>query len=45
MKTGEVSSYDAKIKVSKPKDLRSGVGDDFWIVELDSNFIPIGVRK
>ncbi|MBC1559197.1 hypothetical protein HB911_10820 [Listeria booriae] len=45
IKTGKISSYDAKVKISKPKDLRNGIGDDFWIVDLDSNFIPIGVRK
>ncbi|MBC1896207.1 T7SS effector LXG polymorphic toxin [Listeria booriae] len=44
MKTGEVSTFDAKIKVPKPKDLRSSVGDDFWIVDLDNEFIPVGVR-
>ncbi len=44
MKTGEISTYDAKIKVSIPKDLRTPGGYDFWIIDLDENFIPIGSR-
>ncbi|GLB24295.1 hypothetical protein LXJ15735_05360 [Lacrimispora xylanolytica] len=44
MKTGEISTYDAKIKVSIPKDLRTPGGYDFWIIDLDKNFIPIGSR-
>jgi hypothetical protein len=42
MRTGEISTYDAKIKVSIPKDLRTPGGYDFWIIYLDKNFIPIG---
>lgn len=44
MKTGEISTYDAKIKVSIPKGLRTPGGYDFWIIDLDENFIPIGSR-
>jgi len=44
MKTGEISSYDAKFKISKPKDFKTPGGYDFWIIDLDKDFIPIGPR-
>lgn len=46
LKTGEINFYDTKMKVSIPKDLkiRNEITDDFWIIDLDSNFIPKGVR-
>ncbi|MCB5954267.1 hypothetical protein [Enterococcus sp. CWB-B31] len=46
LKTGEINFYDAKMKIPIPKDLRirEGITDLFWIVDLDSNFIPQGVR-
>ncbi|URZ00259.1 hypothetical protein CLROS_024410 [Clostridium felsineum] len=43
-KTGEVSSFDSKIKISKPKNLRSNPKDLFWIIDLDKNFIPTKMR-
>lgn len=49
--TGKVSYYDCKMKVKVPKDLvgklKTTVSskDNFWIVDLDENMIPIGVRK
>ncbi|CAD5903348.1 hypothetical protein CMALT394_970002 [Carnobacterium maltaromaticum] len=45
-KTGEINFYDAKMKVPIPKDLkiRNNLTDDFWIIDLDSEFIPKGVR-
>ena len=45
LKTGEINFYDAKMKISIPKDLRiiEGITDLFGIVDLDSNFIPQGV--
>lgn len=51
MKTGEISYYDAKMKISAPKDLRgnltSTVTDKsgFWILDLDENLLPKGVRQ
>ncbi|MBO0445259.1 hypothetical protein JZO78_02765 [Enterococcus ureilyticus] len=46
LKTGEISFYDVKMKVPIPKDLkiREGLTDDFWIIDLDNNFILKGVR-
>ena len=46
LKTGEVSYYDAKIKVAIPKDLkrRNGITSDFWVIDVDNNFVPTGVR-
>ncbi|MGX7419520.1 hypothetical protein ACWOFR_12045 [Carnobacterium gallinarum] len=46
LKTGKSSFYDVKMKVPIPKDLkiRNGLTDDFWIIDLDNNFIPKGVR-
>jgi hypothetical protein len=46
LKTGEISFYDVKMKVPIPKDLkiRDGLTDDFWIIDLDNNFVPKGVR-
>lgn len=46
LKTGEISSYDTKIKISIPKDLRERlhVYNDFWLIELDENFVPKGVK-
>lgn len=49
-KTGVVSYYDAKMKISAPKDLRGNLRytvtdkGDFWIIDLDENFLPKGVR-
>ena len=51
IKTGEINYYDAKMKIQAPKDLKSNLintavdKDGYWIVELDENLIPIGVRK
>lgn len=51
VKTGEISCYDAKMKVSVPRNLRGNLTktvtdkDFFWIINLDENFIPIGVRE
>lgn len=51
VRTGKVSYYDAKMKISAQKSIRSGLNntvtdnDGFWIVDLDENLIPIGVRK
>ncbi|URZ07897.1 hypothetical protein [Clostridium felsineum] len=51
VRTGKVSYYDAKMKISAPKLIRSRLKntvtdkDGFWIVDLDENLIPIGVRK
>lgn len=42
--TGEISSFDCKMKISKPKQFRQFDGDDFWVVDLDSMFKPLGVR-
>ncbi|MGG5342270.1 hypothetical protein [Enterococcus sp. AZ192] len=46
LKTGEISFYDLKMKVPIPKDLkvREGLTDDFWIIDLDNNFKPKGIR-
>ncbi|EAC5221181.1 hypothetical protein BK830_01755 [Listeria monocytogenes] len=46
LKTGEINFYDVKMKVPISKDLkiRNQLTDDFWIVDLDNNFIPKGVR-
>jgi len=43
-KTGEISSFDIKMKVPKPSKLRKDEKDLFWIIELDDNFNIIGVR-
>ncbi len=51
LKNGQVNYYDAKLKISVPTDLKknlkdpSVVKDGFWIVDVDENFLPIGVRK
>ncbi|SHJ97368.1 hypothetical protein SAMN05444401_0256 [Clostridium amylolyticum] len=45
IETGKISPFDIKMKISKPKDLRKYVGDDFWILDLDENFNPIGIRR
>lgn len=48
-RTGKVN-YDAKMKISAPKSIRSRLKntvtdkDGFWIVDLDENLIPIGVK-
>ncbi|MEK5031076.1 hypothetical protein MKY96_06525 [Paenibacillus sp. FSL R7-0302] len=42
--TGKVSSFDIKLKVSKPKSLRVNENDLFWIIELDADFNIKGVR-
>lgn len=42
--TGEISSFDCKMKIPKPKQFRQFDGDDFWVVDLDSTFKPLGVR-
>jgi hypothetical protein len=50
VKTGKVSYYDAKMKISAPKLMRGKLNytktdkDGFWIIDLDENLIPIGVR-
>lgn len=50
VKTGKVSYYEAKIKISAPKSIRDRLKytetdkDSFWIVDLDENLISIGVR-
>ncbi|OMF19774.1 hypothetical protein [Paenibacillus sp. FSL H8-0259] len=43
-KTGEISVFDIKLKVSKPKNLRTNENDLFWIIELDEDFNIKGVR-
>ncbi|MDQ0046843.1 hypothetical protein J2T18_001115 [Paenibacillus polymyxa] len=43
-KTGEISPFDIKQKVSKPKKLRTNENDLFWIIELDVDFNIKGVR-
>ncbi|WP_244188374.1 contractile injection system protein, VgrG/Pvc8 family [Paenibacillus kribbensis] len=43
-KTGEISPFDIKQKVSKPKKLRTNENDLFWIIELDIDFNIKGVR-
>ena len=42
--TGAVSSFDAKLKVPKPKNLRANPKDLFWIIDLDADFVPIKTR-
>lgn len=48
---GRISYYDAKMKISAPKLIRDNLKntvtdkDGFWIIDLDENLIPIGVRK
>lgn len=50
-KTGTVSYYDCKMKIKVPRDLVGNLDiatcskDNFWIIELDENMIPTGVRK
>lgn len=41
---GEISPFDTKLKVSKPKKLRVNESDLFWIIELDVDFNIKGVR-
>lgn len=43
-KTGEISSFDSKLKVPKPKNLRTDSKDLFWIIDLDENFVPTKMR-
>ncbi|WP_186380976.1 WXG100 family type VII secretion target [Paenibacillus xylanexedens] len=43
-RTGELSEFDLKLKVSKPKKLRADEDDLFWIIDLDADFNLIGVR-
>lgn len=43
-RTGELSEFDLKLKVSKPKKLRSDEDDLFWVIDLDADFNLIGVR-
>ncbi|MBD5136986.1 MAG: hypothetical protein HDT39_13620 [Lachnospiraceae bacterium] len=51
IKTGKISYYDAKMKISVPKSIRNNLKNTvmdkgyFWIVDLDENLIPIGVRQ
>ena len=50
IRTGEVSFYDAKMKIPSGKigkNLRYTKTDKegFWIIDLDENLIPKGVRK
>lgn len=42
--TGPISSFDAKLKVSKPKNLRADSKDLFCIIDLDAEFVPIKMR-
>ena len=50
-KTGKVSYYDVKMKIPAPKDLKKNLTNTvtdkggFWIIDLDENLIPIGVRE
>lgn len=44
VKTGEISSFDSKLKIPKPKNLRNNPKDLFWIIDLDENFIPVKLR-
>ncbi|MBY6802532.1 hypothetical protein FDC50_16285 [Clostridium botulinum] len=47
---GKISYYDAKMKISAPKSMRDSLKntvtdkDGFWLINLDENLIPIGVR-
>ncbi|MGN8231306.1 contractile injection system protein, VgrG/Pvc8 family [Paenibacillus polymyxa] len=43
-KTGDISPFDIKLKVSKPKKLRASENDLFWIIDLDIDFNIKGVR-
>ncbi|ULO07114.1 hypothetical protein H1230_29950 [Paenibacillus sp. 19GGS1-52] len=43
-KTGGISPFDIKLKVSKPKNLRANENDLFWIIEQDVDFNIKGVR-
>ncbi|MCB6219144.1 MULTISPECIES: hypothetical protein [Bacillus] len=43
-RTGEVSSFDSKLKIPKSKDLRKDSKDLFWIIDLDDNFVPSKLR-
>ncbi|PZT51911.1 hypothetical protein DN757_30195, partial [Paenibacillus silvae] len=43
-KTGNINSFDIKLKVSKPKKLRANENDLFWIIDLDVDFNIKGVR-
>ncbi|MFE6074957.1 WXG100 family type VII secretion target [Paenibacillus sp. NPDC057886] len=43
-RTGELSNFDLKLKVSKPKKLRADEDDLFWIIDIDGDFNIIGVR-
>ncbi len=51
VKTGEISFYDAKMKVSVPKSLRGNLfntvtdKDGFWIIDLAEDLITKGVRQ
>lgn len=46
LKTGDISFYDVKMKVPIPKDLkiRNEHTEDFWIIDLDNNFMPKGAK-
>ena len=50
-KTGKISYYDVKMKLPAPKDLKKNLTNTvtdkggFWIIDLDENLIPIGVRE
>ena len=51
-KTNSVNYYDCKMKIKIPKELKNSLDntyyhdkDYFWILDLDSNMIPVGIRK
>lgn len=42
--TGKISTFDCKLKISKPKNLRADSKDLFWIIDLEQNFVPNKMR-
>ncbi|MDO5558754.1 MAG: hypothetical protein Q4F95_04060 [Oscillospiraceae bacterium] len=45
IKTGKISEFDIKMKIEKPKRIRKDVKDNFWIMDLDKDFNPTGIRR
>lgn len=39
-RTDNISSYDVKLKVPVPSDLRNN-SNNFWNIKMDASFIPI----
>ncbi|MFS1513643.1 S8 family serine peptidase [Chengkuizengella sp. SCS-71B] len=42
--TGEISSFDSKLKIPKPKKLRENPDDEYWIIDVDENFNYVKLR-